>query len=45
MMEMICETFGEGGICCFEVGIYQSPTLTKGKKEKVGNYYESDELI
>jgi len=27
------------------VGIYQSLTLTKIKKEKVGNYYKSDELI
>jgi len=27
------------------VGIHQSPTLTKVKKEKVGNYYKSDELI
>jgi len=41
---LICETFGEGGICCSEVGIHQSPTLTKMKKEKVRNYYKSDEL-
>jgi len=40
---LICETFGEGGICCSQVGIHQSPTLTKVKKEKVGNYYKSDE--
>jgi len=31
--------------CCFEVGIHQSPTLTKVKKGKVRNYYKSDELI
>jgi len=42
---LICETSGEGGICCSEVGIHQSPTLTKVKKGKVGNYYKSDELI
>jgi len=27
------------------VVIHQSPTLTKVKKEKVGIYYKSDELI
>lgn len=45
LLILTCDTFGEGMICNFQVGIYQILALSNMKNERVGNYYKNEELI